>query len=509
MQKIKIFPLILIICAVFCCFAPAAYALDDPSVEAEAVLLVDLGTGDVLFEKNADAQRAPASLTKIMTGLLAIEAMENGQCTMDDVVTAGADCQQGLEEDSSSSGIQPGEQLTFRDLLYCAIVHSANEACNVLATYIAGSVDAFVELMNARAQELGCTGTHFANVNGLPADGHYSTARDLYIITKEAMSHPDFVTICNTEHYTVPATNMSEAREIYNSNALISNGGYYAQMALQNAGHDYLYEGASGVKTGYTRAAGYCLISTAERNGIDVIAVVLGCGGELNTQETEFGNFADTVTLYDWVFDNFSYRTLLSASQFSQTVTVALAEDGGDVILRPEEDISALLPVDADDSSIETDVTIYEDMLTAPIEAGTALGEVSVTVDGEALGTVKLVNPTAVELSKGEYIRQQLKAFFSKGWVIAIILVVLALAALYFVLVARYRRLRRRHLQERRRIEAERRRAREESRKNRAQIEYEDDFDAYGYRGHTGDGDGEMHTDPSDLDELFSRYDRY
>lgn len=506
MQKLKIFPLILIICLALCSLAPAAYALDEPSVEAAAVFLAEFDSGEVLYEKNADAQRAPASLTKIMTGLLAIEALENGQCGMDDIVTAGADCQQGLEEDSSNSGIQSGEQMTFRDLLYCAIVHSANDACNVIATYVAGSISAFVDLMNQRAAELGCTNTHFANVNGLPADGHYTTARDLYIITKEAMSHPDFVTICNTVTYTVPATNVNDAREIWNSNALITDGGYYATVTQQKAGHSYLYEGASGVKTGYTRAAGYCLISTAERNGINVIAVVLGCSGELNSDSLEFGNFADTVTLYDWVFDNFSYKTLLSSAQFSREVTVDLAADGGSVLLRPEEDLTALMPSDVDDSSISTDVTIYDELLVAPIAAGTELGEVSVTVNGEEAGIVKLINPNAVELSKGEYIKQQLKAFFSKGWVIAIIIVVLALAALYLILVARYRRMRRRHIQERRRIEAERRRAREESRHQSAPIEYDEFYDGQGL---PDDDTGERHTDPSDLDELFSRYDKY
>ena len=263
MKKIKIFPLILIICLALCALAPAAYAIDDPQLGAQAVYLADMNTDEVLYEKNADEQRSPASLTKIMTGLLAIEAVESGQCSMDDIVTAGADAWYGMAEDSSNSNIQPGEMMTYRDLVYCAVVHSANEACNILATYISGSISAFVDRMNQRAAELGCTNTHFLDPNGLSNDGHYTTARDLYYITKEAVKHPDFLTICDTEYYKTQPTNMSEAREIWNSNALISNGGYYASMSMQNNGHDYLYEGAAGVKTGYTRAAGYCLVSTA------------------------------------------------------------------------------------------------------------------------------------------------------------------------------------------------------------------------------------------------------
>ena len=533
MKKIKIFPLILIICLALCALAPSASALDDPDLSAKAVLLADLNSGEILYSKNAEEQRSPASLTKIMTGLLAIEAIESGQCRMEDIVTAGADAWTGMGEDASNSNIQPGEQMTYKDLLYCAIMHSANEACNILATYISGSVSAFVDRMNERAAELGCTNTHFLDPNGLSNDGHYTTAYDMYLITKEAVSHPDFLMICDADYYKTDPTNMSEAREFYNSNALICNGGYYASVAQQNLGHDYLYEGAAGVKTGYTRAAGYCLISTAQRGDVRLLAVVMGCGGELNTQEPEFGNFKNTIDLYDWAFDNFSYRTLLSASQFSQKVTVDLAEGDGNVILRPVEDVRALLPNDVDDASITTDVRIYEDKLVAPLEAGTELGEVRISAGGRDYGVIKLVNPTAVELSRSEYIKTQLKAFFSKGWVITLIIIVVALASVYLILVARYRALRRRHLEERRRAEAQRRRAREQRRLEqerqqqqqysyrRQEEEYDDggyydygetdeeDYDGYGGYSGYDEPEDDPHTDPSDIDELFSRYNRY
>ena len=530
MKKIKIFPLILLICLVLCSFSPSAFALDDPDLTAKAVLLADLNSGEILYSLNADEQRSPASLTKIMTGLLAIEAVESGQCSMDDIVTAGADAWQGLGEDASNSNILPGEMMTYRDLVYCAVVHSANEACNILATYISGSIDAFVTRMNERAQELGCTNTHFLDTNGLSNDGHYTTAYDLYLITAEAVKHPDFLTICDTEYYKTQPTNMSEAREIWNSNALISNGGYYAAQVQNNCGHDYLYEGAAGVKTGYTRSAGYCLVSTAERDDIHVLAVVLGCGGELNTQESEYGNFTNTIDLYDWCFDNFSYRTLVSASQFTEKVTVSLAEGDGVINLRPVEDVRALLPNDIDDASISTEVTVYEEKLVAPLAANTVLGEVHIVADGKDYGSVKLVNPVAVELSKAELIKTHIKEFFSKGWVIAIIVIVVILLVIYLILVARYRALRRRHLEERRRAEARRRREREQRHTpqhsaaprgrhedyggrrydERPDPDDDDDDDISGYGGYDGTiEDEDPHTDPADIDELFSRYDRY
>ena len=151
MKIFRIFPLVLIICLVMAFAAPGAYALEDPSLNGKAALLVDLDTGKVLFELNKDEQRAPASLTKIMTTLLALEALDEGRISLEDMVTAQNDCLTGMAEDSSTAGITPGMQLSVKDLLYCTMLHSANEACNVLGTYISGSISAFVEEMNAKA----------------------------------------------------------------------------------------------------------------------------------------------------------------------------------------------------------------------------------------------------------------------------------------------------------------------------------------------------------------------
>lgn len=243
----------------------------DEKLGANCVLLVDEDSGQYYYTRNIDTKAYPASLTKIMTLLLAVEAVERGDVQLDDTVTAYADCNADMVEGASNADIKVGETMTFEDFLYCAMISSANEACNVVAEYVCGSISAFVQRMNARAQELGCTGTHFVNPHGLPNDDHYTTAHDLYRITKEALSHELFATICNTVKHTVPATNLSDERTLSNTNGLIN-----PESPMYRG---YYYEYAKGVKTGHTEAAGYCLVSTAEKDGVRLLCVVLGGKG--------------------------------------------------------------------------------------------------------------------------------------------------------------------------------------------------------------------------------------
>jgi len=452
MKKFRIFTFILTICLIFSAAAPAAEALDDPPLSsAKAVVLADMESGRLLWSLNAQERRAPASLTKIMTVLLAVEALEDGRFTPDEMVTAQADCLAGLDTDSSTSDIKPGEIISYRDLLYCAMVHSANEACNILAHHIAGSVSAFVEMMNARAAELGCSDTHFSDPNGLSNENHYTTAYDMYLMTAEALRHPLFAEICNTRSYEMAATNLSDARSFPNSNALISNESDY--------GDKYLYSYAAGVKTGFTQLAGYCLVSTAENeDGERLLAVVMGCNGYLNSDSPDYENFTDTIKLYNWAFDNFSYRTVASSATTVTRVHVDLASESDEnVNLRVQSDVTMLLPNDLDLDAVRLEPTVYEDMLKAPIPAGTVLGRAEIIIDGESRGSVNLVNMSEVELSKKEFMRLNLAQTLSSPWVKLLIGLVAFMFIGYLVLVIRYRVMRRRYL--RRKREAARRRA--------------------------------------------------
>ena len=456
MKKNKILSFLISICLLFSLFAPAASALDDPPLHsAKAVVLADMDSGRLLFEMNKDEQRSPASLTKIMTVLLAVEALERGEVSLDEMVTAQADCLAGLNTDSSTSGIQPGEIISYQDLLYCAMVHSANEACNILAHRVSGSVPAFVELMNRRAAELGCTNTHFSDPNGLSNENHYTTAYEMYLITREALEHPLFAEICNTRGYDMAATNLSQARSFANSNALITADSEY--------GSSYVYPAAAGVKTGFTQLAGYCLVSTAEKDGVRLLAVVMGCDGWLNAGIDEYENFTDSIRLYNWAFENFSYRQAVSSLS---TVTRAEVENAVETdayaSLRPQNDVTLLLPKDLNLGSIELSPTIYTEKLVAPIEAGTVLGRAEILIDGRSYGSVDLVNALKVELSRREFVTQRVHQTFSSPWIIVLIVVLAILAIGYLTLVLRYRAQRRKYLRRKRELAA-RRAARERS----------------------------------------------
>ena len=454
MKKIKLLPLLMLFTIILSIAAPMAYASSAPELNGKNIVLADLNTGRVIYSKDPDAVVAPASLTKIMTVLLAVESVERGEHSLDEAVLAGEDCRNGLDEESSSAEIVPGEQLSFRDLLYCAMIQSASDACNVLASLIGGSIDNFVAMMNDRAKEIGCEQTHFDDPNGL-SNNNQTTAYEMFLITQEAIKHDYFMVVCNIADVTIPATNTHAEREYHNSNSLISSQSVYG-------GNRYLYSGAAGVKTGYTRAAGYCLISTAEREGLHFLAVVMGCDGWLNAHIEDYRNFEDTIKLYDWGFTDFSYRNVVDTSTPVYELDVDLAENNAKAVLYPQQRLRVLVPRDTSDEDVTLDFNIYQTELTAPVKAGEILGEAVVSVKGEIYGTVNLITREEVNLARSEHMKRQLKAFFSNRWVIGVTVVVLLIAALYITLQIRYRKAREKYLEERRQAEIRRRKRQKE-----------------------------------------------
>ena len=464
MKKFRILSFLIILCLLFSAAAPAAHALEAPEVTAKSWIIVDLNTGKVIDEYNADEQRSPASLTKIMTGLLAVEAAERGDVSMDETVTAGLDCQTGLDTSSSNASIVAGEQMSFRDYFYCAMVVSANEACNVIGSRIGGSIGGFVELMNRRAEELGLANTRFADPNGLSYD-NLTSARELSVILQEALRHEDFREAFTTSEYTVSRTNYNEPRELKSTDALTTRDSYYSQYG------DFYYEPAVGGKTGFTRAAGYCLASVAEKDDLSVLIVVLGCPGPLSGDSDQPENFNDSIRLYNWVFENYSYEQVLSSTEILRREPVEQAEGEGVVSLRPTADLTLLLPSDAPPESRTLEISLLKDRFVAPIPSGTILGRVTVKINGESYGPYDLVNAAEVKLAKREFIRTQVDSFFSARSVRLVIVVLALVLIAYFALVLRYRALRRKHLREMRRAEKRRKAAQELRRQQSAAAE--------------------------------------
>ncbi len=394
-----------------------------PDVSAASAILMDTETGDIYYESNINEQRAPASTTKIMTALLVIEAIENGQYTLDDSVAAYDDCQEGMDEDSSNASpvIEPGEVLSVRDLLYCAMLVSANEACNILAEYTAGSISDFVTMMNERAAELGCTDTHFANPSGLENSDHYSTARDMALIAREAVSHDSFVALCSSSSYTVDATNVNDSRSLTNTNKFVD-----PDSSFYNAD-------VYGVKTGYLDVAGGCLVTAIEKDDIDLIAVVLG---DVINDDGDY-RYTDTAAIFSWLYDNFSYRQVLSSTDSVIKVPVTLATSDT-VSGRPDESITVLLPNDFDMDTLEYEYVIYSERdatpLVAPVSAGTILGEVTVRVGDRVFGTVNIVATNSADLSKSVYLKSAVKSVLQQPVIHRLLVILIIIVALYIIL---------------------------------------------------------------------------
>lgn len=350
-----------------------------PDVKAAAAILVDQGSGRVLFEKDADAKHYPASTTKIMTALLAIESLSTA-----DSVTASRTAVD-VDRDGSNMGILEGEILTVEQLLYGLMVHSANDAANVLAETVSGSIESFVEKMNARAAEIGMSGTHFANPHGYHDDNHYTTARDLSLLAGIAMQNELFAKIVATPVYEIPPTEKyKETRHLSNNNSLIN----------PMKGRKYLYSAATGIKTGHTSKAGNCLVSSASKDGTSLICVVLDAP---DTDGTNY-SFADSITLFQYGFDNFKTQTISDTDEILATREVKWAAGNAQAILSTKEPVSALLPVDYDKAALERTIEV-PDIIKAPLAEGETIGSITYTYDGITLGKVDVINTKTVKKS--------------------------------------------------------------------------------------------------------------
>ncbi len=424
MKKCRLTALFLTAVLFLTLLLPAQAGLvDEMQVKAAAALLVEGETGEILFEQNKDVRRYPASLTKIMTALLTIRAIEAGALKEDQVITVSASAVTGLDADGSTQDIKAGEQITVRDLLYCVLVASANEACNILAEAVSGSVSAFVDEMNRTAADLGMENTHFANAHGLHDENHYTTAYDIWLMTREAMKYPLFREIVATVDHYVPATNLHDQRHFYNTNALLTNWKYIG----------YTYRNAIGIKTGNTSQAGQCLVSAAVKGERTLYAVVLGAENVTDSagKIVDRQSFSESKRLLEWGFDNFVRQTILSPKDLQGQVPVTLSKTE-QVVAAPAGTLEAMLPKDTKPEDFTITPHYDQETVEAPVTKGQKLGSVTVSYDGREYGSMDLVALTAVERDEWMYRKSQVQAFFQLLWV-RIALVVLAVLAVVFL----------------------------------------------------------------------------
>ena len=331
-----------------------------PDINAESALLIDNKTNKVLYSKDMNRKMFPASTTKILTAILVLE-----NHSLDEKVTASYNAVMTIPSGYSTASIQIDEVLTVEQLLELLLVHSANDAANVLAEYTGGSIDSFVAMMNTKINELGLSDTHFTNPYGLQDNNHYTTAHDLAIIMQYCLKNDDFRKIAGQASCAIPSTNKSEPRKYSSTNELLI------------AGNSNYYPNLIAGKTGYTSEAGECLVSAAYNDNLELVGVILNSNNR----------FKDTRSLYNYGYTNFSIKNIVNEKDIITNVEVKNAtKDTKNLNLLVSEDIPVLANNSDDLSKIEPQITLNSD-IKAPIEDGQVLGKVSYSVNGITYST--------------------------------------------------------------------------------------------------------------------------
>ena len=367
-KKIILLLIIFLLINNICCLSSSAKS-SLPSVYCPSCILMEEQSGKILYSKNANTRMYPASTTKIMTAILTLE-----NCKLDEVAVASHNAVFSIPSGYSTATIQEGEELTIEQLLNVLLIPSANDAAVVLAEHIAGSVDAFADMMNSKAVELGCKDTHFVNPNGIHNEDHYSTAYDLALIGRYAMQFDAFRNIVQKTSYALPTTNKydKEDRLFNTTNDLIKKN-------YSSSPTNYYYQYATGAKTGYTDAAKSCIVATATKDNISLIAVVLH---DSSTEDGLSQRPIDCKTLFEFGFNNYSIKQISEKNAVAKQIKVNNAtKETESLNLLYSDDLYGLIPDDVDLSTITPNIILTEN-LTAPIFEGTNLGTITYNIDG-------------------------------------------------------------------------------------------------------------------------------
>ena len=355
-MKSKKIILLFIILIIICTLFPSKYELateENLTVYSPSVILMDKDSGKILYEKNAYEKRFPASTTKLMTAILTVE-----NCNLDDLVKASYNAIMSVPYGYSNAAIKVDEELTINDLLHALLIPSANDAANILAEHISGSIQGFSAMMNTKASEIGCLNTHFVNPSGIHNDEHYSNAYDLCLIARYASKYDAINNIAKETSYTLPATD-----KYPESDRLLKATNYL----LRTDYPDYYYEYANGLKTGYTTEAKDCIVATASKENKNLICVVLGAE---STNDVKGMKFVDCKTLLNYGFNCFTKKVLINQGDITTTTKIKDATfDTRTLKLEAESSLSVLVKNDFSNIAPTPQITLKPG-LSAPLSKG-------------------------------------------------------------------------------------------------------------------------------------------
>lgn len=409
---------VIVLTSVFCIpfSSQAATYEPDRTIYAEAYMLINLDDDSypVVAQKNIDERLYPASLTKIVTAMVVINNVKDfqaktkmSQSAFDATLGTGAQV----------AGIEVGQELTIDELLYLTMVHSACDACQILAEYVSGDSNTFVAEMNKYVQSLGCKDTHFVNCDGLHSDDHYTTARDMATITLDALKNQNFV-------------KYSTAKEVKFGNLVLG----HTNLMLSPGYVTYYYEYAQGIKTGSTEQAEYCLVTKATKDGYNYLAVVLKSPRQkINGQSYETKcSFVDAKSLFEWAFDSLKYSTLVKQNELLNEITVEDGKDADSVQLVAKEDVNVIVPSGLDKSGIIIEPVEKPELLKAPVTKGQEVCKANIIYGGDVIAQTDLVAAEDVELSTFLKVINAIKSFFATT-AVKIILIIFVAAVLVYV----------------------------------------------------------------------------
>lgn len=447
MRKVPFFSIWLCVAVAlssFTGFAAVEYAPEEP-VTAKAYYLYNVDTGAVIAESNSDKLMYPASLTKIMTCILALENTEDIErepVVFPKYVEEYLYLYQMQHGAISLGGLRAGEEMSMKNMLHALMLPSANEAAMIIADHIAGSQEAFADMMNKRAKELGATSTHFVNANGLFDENHTTTAADMAKIAMHATALPHFMEIVSEYVYDSGPTNLHENLHWESTN----------QMIIPE--NEYYYPGLKGIKTGTLPEAGRCFASMATRNGYTYLLVVMGSDYLDEEGNPVPGNsaFRDTQILYDWVFDSFKVKILVEKNKPVAEIPLRLSMDQDFVKLMTADRFSSLVYYNVEASSVAI-IPEIPDYIEAPVRKYDKIGEASLMLSGTEIGRVDLLSADTVEASKMLVLWEQIKSITRSFWFkFTVIFVPLLITAYIIMMISRNRRRRERSYKPRRRL---------------------------------------------------------